>query len=296
MSEKWKIFWADKWFLFLTFWGASLWPVWITDKWLFYIVLKFGSIFLVVYLLILIVLARPTLTKVLSVVAKRYFVLLSFVFLFFYFSSQIWIALSSTGLKMMFVATCLLGIVLYKYLSNLLIQQLSWPSFLKFTKTSKVEDWVASKTPQDQGTDAKQIPLLKGSLLKSITFSVRSTSNYWRAGIKFTDVNGSILPLRQDASVLFHLYKDIDTLNHLSTRTYITKDNATDTIIESDPKEVLIVRAEINENSVLKIYVNDKEEFSHKFNSSLYSKVFLLAWGDSSDYTVEFFDIKYKTK
>lgn len=158
-----------------------------------------------------------------------------------------------------------------------------------------MNDWKAQRTKNPQGADFREVAL-NGKISK-LEFSLKPTSDFWRAGFKLFDPNGSLFPLRNSPSLLFHLgstpsrneygltaYRDGEWLKELNkTKTY-------------PEDKLLTIRLEINHNNFLKVFVNNSLEFKpswHLKNPDIREKVVIIAWGDENDYNVEFKDISF---
>lgn len=157
-------------------------------------------------------------------------------------------------------------------------------------------DWIATRQPSNQQeTDYREIPLENQSL-KSLTFKISSTSPFWRAGFKLSTINSTMFPLLNPGSFLFHLGVTNDPNVGL---TIYNDGKTTPTISKNLPSlsntQIITIRVEIDENSSVNCYVNDSLEYSEKFDSELFKKIYLAAWGDGNQYEVKFSDISYYT-
>jgi len=163
-------------------------------------------------------------------------------------------------------------------------------------KRYKIKDFDARKTKNRQGVTCKEISL-KGKYLEKIKFNVTSNSKYWRAGVKLLDSNASLLPLlRTDANLLIHLFKDSKSRNF---NIIVYNDGKLHTagkkIYNAVANESIKFRIEINKKNWLKCFINNNSEFEVRINSIKRKKIYLLAWGDSHEYLVEFKKVKYRT-
>jgi len=298
MSENWKIFLATTLVGLLFFWGALLLPTWIYSQDLFWTVLKYGGILLIACFLGFMVFIKPILWDVLSLFFKRYLWFFSACLLFIYIVLTLWATLpiDNPFFKVMFSASYPIFLLIVQMVQKILTKQLSWPLFVGISKTSKVEDWVATKTVQSQGTDARQIPITNNAQFRSVEFHVQSDSNYWRAGVKLVSKHGGVIPLREDKSVLFHLYKDLDFTDHIKSRVYKSKDEAVDKLISVSPRDTHRVKVEVDRENHLLIYVNENEVFKKKYDQDFFEKVYIVAWGDPNEYSVSFKNILFKSR
>lgn len=164
-------------------------------------------------------------------------------------------------------------------------------------KSNKTSSWVATETNNEQGTDFREINL-EGKSLKEIEFKVKPNSHFWRAGLKITDPNGFILPLRTASSVLFHIGSIENDDNKFGVTAYVNGEWVSDVNKTIDiPKDGYIkIRFEANEKNFIKCFINDNLEFQPKerIDSRMLEKVYLAAWGDGNPYRVELCNIKYK--
>jgi len=163
--------------------------------------------------------------------------------------------------------------------------------------SERIDNWTAVTTANDQGTDIKEIEL-GDKLLTQIDFTVKSTSNYWRAGLKIADPNGQAVPLvdKKYGNILFHIGLDEGTKVGLTV--YDSSSNFIPTKAGYLPglnkDSEITISAKINDNNFLQCFVNNKLEYETRIDSGLRKKAYLLAWGDGRDYEVSFKNISYK--
>lgn len=180
-----------------------------------------------------------------------------------------------------------------RILSNLRIIK----SFLK-EDLELMDSWTATETDNEQQTDYREIPL-KGKSLKKLVFTIKPSSPFWRVGFKLTDPNGSILPLRTDNSLLFHL-GSTDQGNKVGITAYINgkwvKSLNKSLLFNND--NPINITLEINDKNFIKCYVNDQVEFepAGRIDPRMLKKAFLAAWGDGHNMRVEFDSIGFSTR
>lgn len=162
---------------------------------------------------------------------------------------------------------------------------------------NKTSSWVATETNNEQGTDFRELNL-GGKSIKELEFKVKPHSHFWRAGLKITDPNGFILPLRTSNSVLFHVGSVENSDDKFGVTAYVNGEWVSDVNKIMDiPKDGYIkIRFEVNEKNFIKCFINDNLEFQPKerIDSRMVEKAYLAAWGDGNLYRVEFSNIKYK--
>lgn len=165
-------------------------------------------------------------------------------------------------------------------------------------KGTQLTDWVATETNNRQGTDYREINL-DGKKLKTLEFKIKPSNDFWRAGFKITDVNGSILPLRNDNSLLFHV-GSTEVKNIFGVTAYLNSVwlSYLNKAIDFDPRSLILIKFEVNERNLVKCFINGKEEFKlkGKLKSQILSKAYLAAWGDGNPYRVEFKDVNYELR
>jgi len=158
--------------------------------------------------------------------------------------------------------------------------------------------WIAAKTEDRQGADYRAIPL-EGEPLKKVVFNIKPDTPFWRAGLKIVDPNGSILPLRSDESILFHL-GSTDKENYFGITSYINgeKVELVNKIFKYDPNKPISIKFEVNRNNFVKFYVNGFVEFEpeERINPRLLKKAYLVGWGDEHNYRVGFDGIGFLTR
>lgn len=161
----------------------------------------------------------------------------------------------------------------------------------------KTTSWIATETNNEQGTDFREISL-EGKSAKEIEFKVKPYSHFWRAGLKITDPNGFILPLRTPNSVLFHVGSVENNDDKFGITAYVNGEWVSDVnkILDIPKDGYIKIRFEVNEKNFVKCFINDNLEFQPKerVDSRMMEKAYLAAWGDGNPYRVEFCNIKYK--
>ena len=164
-------------------------------------------------------------------------------------------------------------------------------------RVTRLTNWVATETNNEQGTDYREINL-EGKTLKTLEFRVRHSTVFWRAGFKLTDPNGSIFPLRTKNSLLFHIGSS-ESRSRLGVTSYIDGDwdPTLNKTLDYDSVSFISVRFEVNEKNFIKCFINNKLGYKPKarINPRILDKVFLAAWGDGNPYRVEFDDIQFTT-
>lgn len=188
--------------------------------------------------------------------------------------------------------------------SSYLLLKVSKYSSLNLVKSFFKEDllimdkWIAVKTEDEQGADYRPIPL-EGEPLKKVIFNIKPDTPFWRAGLKIVDPNDSILPLRSNKSILFHL-GSTDKENYFGITAYVNGEwvELVNKILKYDPNNPISIKFEVNKNNFVKFYVNDAVEFepSERINPRLLKKAYLAAWGDEHNYRVEFDGIGFLTR
>lgn len=161
-----------------------------------------------------------------------------------------------------------------------------------------MEGWIAAETNNEQQTDYREISL-KGKSLKKLLFTVHPASPFWRAGFKLTDPNGTILPLRTNNSLIFHL-GSTESEDRFGITAYINGEWV-ESLIKTLPfnrQNPISIRFEVNQNNFVKCYVNDQVEFEplERVNPRILKKAFLAAWGDGHNMRVEFDSIGFLTR
>jgi len=168
----------------------------------------------------------------------------------------------------------------------------------KKKKIIRLTNWSATETNNEQGVDYKEISL-EGQPLKALEFKVKPSSSLWRAGFKITDPNGSILPLRTNNSILFHVGSS-ESRSKFGVTAYINGEwvSAVNKTIDFDNEGFINIKFEVNEKNIIKCFVNNNIEFKPKerIDPRILEKVFLAAWGDGNPYRVEFDSIEYLTR
>lgn len=176
------------------------------------------------------------------------------------------------------------------------------------------EPWMAITRQRRQGLDYKRIPM-KGKLLKSLSFKVRSDSPHWRAGFKLEEPSPPVslehdLALVNDKSMLFHVGRNEGNGEHIVTG-YLNQTptpEGIEPIIEGNfnasDDEWISISMDYDGKTKLRCFVNGKEYTDtdpsfENVNPELMRNVFLAAWGDKRDgeskyrdYEVLFTDIE----
>lgn len=156
-----------------------------------------------------------------------------------------------------------------------------------------MKPWKAKKTKKEQGANYREVKL--NGKLSRLEFTIEPKSLFWRAGFKLVDPNDSILPLRSNNSLLFHLGstpsdKKYGFTAYLNGK-HIKELNKT----KKYPRnKLLTIRLEINHNNFLKVFVNGSLHFKpawHLENPDIREKSVLIAWGDKNNYEVDFRNI-----
>jgi len=157
------------------------------------------------------------------------------------------------------------------------------------------EAWTATETNNPQGVDYVGLDLKKGRV-KKLQFTIKANAEYWRAGFKIVNPNGSIFPLRSPQSILFHV-GSTDIQGNFGITAF--KDGSW---VRSVNKELpmptngmLTLKFEVNDNNFLKCYVDNQVEFApeHHINPRILEKAYIVAWGDGNPYRIEFDNINY---
>lgn len=165
-------------------------------------------------------------------------------------------------------------------------------------KITKLTNWTATETNNEQGTDYREINL-DGQPLKKLEFKVKPSTTFWRAGFKITDPNGSVLPLRNPNSILFHI-GSAESRSKFGITAYVDGDWVPDVnkTIDFDNESFITIRFEVNEKNFVKCFINNNIEFKPKkrIDPRILEKAFLTAWGDGNPYRVEFNDIQFTTR
>lgn len=161
-----------------------------------------------------------------------------------------------------------------------------------------MDKWIATETNNEQQTDYREVSL-KGKSLKKLVFTVRPASPFWRTGFKLTDPNGTILPLRTNNSLIFHL-GSTESEDRFGITAYINGEWV-ESLIKTLPfnrQNPISIRFEVNQNNFVKCYVNDQVEFEpmERVNPRILKKAFLAAWGDGHNMRVEFDSIGFLTR
>lgn len=158
-----------------------------------------------------------------------------------------------------------------------------------------IDGWVATETNNQQQTDYREIPS-NGEPLKKLIFTIRPSSPFWRAGFKLTDPNGTVLPLRSNNSLLFHLgsteIKDRFGVTAYINGKWVESLNKT---LPFDKQKPISIRLEVNDKNFIKCFINDGIEFepTERVDPRILKKAFLAAWGDGHNMRVEFDSIGF---
>lgn len=154
-------------------------------------------------------------------------------------------------------------------------------------------NWVATETNNEQGTDYREIDL-QGDSVKTLNFRVRPSSTFWRAGFKITNPQGTILPLRTDKSLLFHVGSS-ESRNKFGITAYRNGKwiSSVNKLVDFDIESFISIKFEFNGRSIT-CSINDNVELKYReADYQIPNKLFLCAWGDGNPYRVEFVDIEY---
>jgi len=157
-----------------------------------------------------------------------------------------------------------------------------------------MDNWTARRTKNDQGADFREVKM--HGKISRLEFTIIPKSRFWRAGFKLVDPNASILPLRDNNSLLFHLGSCTNkkygfTAYHNGT--WIEELNKTKTYPED---RLLTIRLDVDHGNRFKVYVNGSLEFKPIWkisNPNTREKVVLIAWGDNKNYKVDFSNITF---
>lgn len=152
-----------------------------------------------------------------------------------------------------------------------------------------MDGWVATETNNEQQTDYREVPL-NGKPLEKLVFTIRPASPFWRAGFKLTDPNGTILPLRSDNSLLFHL-GSTENEGRFGITAYINGEwvESLNKTLPFNRQNPISIKFEVNRNNFIKCYVNDQVEFepTERIDPRILKKAFLAAWGDGHNMRLE---------
>lgn len=161
-----------------------------------------------------------------------------------------------------------------------------------------MDGWIASETNNEQQTDHREVPL-NGKPLKKLVFTIRPASPFWRAGFKLTDPNGTIMPLRTDNSILFHL-GSTESEGSFGITAYINGEwvDSLNKTLPFNRQNPISIKFEVNKNNFIKCYINDHVEFEpvERIDPRILKKTFLAAWGDGHNMRVEFDSIGFLTR
>lgn len=156
-----------------------------------------------------------------------------------------------------------------------------------------MKNWTAHKTNNVQGTDFREVRV--NGKISELQFTIKPHVGFWRAGFKLVDPNSNILPPQSDNSLLFHLGSTPSNQEYGFTAylngVWIKELNKTR---KYPIDRLLTIRLEVNHNNFLKVFVNGSIEFKpvwHLKNPNIREKIVLIAWGDESDYKVDFMGI-----
>lgn len=154
-----------------------------------------------------------------------------------------------------------------------------------------LNSWTAKfKLNAGQGMDFHSIQADSHNI-KRIEFSLSSTYEYWRAGIKFESRTAlQTMPnFLTKESCLIHLGKTNDKYG-MSIVFDGDTNNATHKPIELQHPFIHVKIENVGQKKA-KLIVNNKLIHEWAFEWSQFTKVFLTAWGDTHEYTVTFSDI-----
>lgn len=161
-----------------------------------------------------------------------------------------------------------------------------------------MDKWIATETNNEQQTDYREISL-NGKPLKKLVFTIRPASPFWRAGFKLTDPNGTILPLRTNNSLIFHL-GSTGTDDRFGITAYINGEwvEALNKTLPLDRQKPISIRFEVSDKNFIKCFINDQVEFepAERIDPRILKKAFLAAWGDDHNMRVEFDSVGFLTR
>jgi len=161
-----------------------------------------------------------------------------------------------------------------------------------------MDGWIATKTNNEQQTDYREISL-NGKPLKKLVFTIHPASPFWRAGFKLTDPNGTILPLRTNNSLIFHL-GSTESEDRFGITAYINGEwvESLNKTLPFNRQNPVNIKFEVNEHNFIKCYVNDQVEFepAERIEPRILKKAFLAAWGDGHNMRVEFDSVGFLTR
>ncbi len=177
-----------------------------------------------------------------------------------------------------------------------------WQKFFKRGNNS-LQDFTFNQTPEnDQGCSSKLLPMVLGSRLKELKFTVSSDDKYWRAGFKVTSPNGNLQPLIDVSDgVLFHVgYNQSDRKNKAGTRGMSSTKDVSKIIDKSSSYEIEMF---VDEDNTLNCIVNGENCFAQHISHTNLANVYISAWGDYqpeapsivNTFSVRFSKITYKT-
>lgn len=181
-----------------------------------------------------------------------------------------------------------------------------------FATLNPREPFIASKRERRQGIDYKKISM-RGKLLKSLIFEVKSESPHWRAGFLLEEPDPPNedfehdLSLVHDKSMLFHVGRNEQngrynvTAYHNQTATPGIPPKMAKPHRVSDGEKI-VIRMEYDGETTVRCFVNDREYRNPKdpsfenVNPDLMKNVYLAAWGDGNgklrEYEVTFNNIE----
>lgn len=166
---------------------------------------------------------------------------------------------------------------------------------IKNNNTFSINDWVATETQDEQGASHRPINL-DSKRIRELSFVVKpQAGSYWRAGFKLCSLEGNILPLRTDNSLLFHIYSNIDfNQNQLGVIYYVNGNTVKNINISTKRDKIKITVSLYKDYGNIKI--NNETIKKVEINEEWLNKIFLVAWGDGNPYRIDFEDIKYQLK
>ncbi|MBU1110028.1 hypothetical protein KKB83_00155 [Patescibacteria group bacterium] len=161
-----------------------------------------------------------------------------------------------------------------------------------------MDRWIATDTNNEQQTDYREIQL-HGNPLRQLLFTIRPSSPFWRAGFKLTDPNGTILPLRTNNSLLFHL-GSTESEDKFGITAYINGEwvESLNKTLPLDKQKPISIKFEVNDKNFTKCFINDQVEFESatRINPQIFKRAFLAAWSDGHNMKVEFDSVGYLTR
>jgi len=161
----------------------------------------------------------------------------------------------------------------------------------------------------DQGCFSRRIDIPKNQRIRSLSFTLVSNSEYWRAGFKVYSPNGNFQPLGDvKEGVLFHLAHPSNRSGRMWLLTYTASKTFNRYI---DLAKIYRLEMFINKNNFMKCLVNGEKCFEGRINPINLENARLCAWADYENekppefegffkpivrrFRVKFSDIRYTT-